>query len=412
MVIAPLLSSIGEELGVATAALGNLVTVYAVTVGLFALVAGPISDRVGRRRILLWGSALMTVALALHGAASSYSSLLALRTLAGVAGGILSGAVVAFVGDYFPSDRRGWANGWVMTGFATGQILGVPAGTLLAGGAGYRAPFVVLSAVSALAALSVLFFVPHIATEAGRLTLRSVLGGYRSLLSRRTTSAATATYAAVFFGIASFMIFLPAWLETGFGFTASMIAALYLVGGVGTIYAGPRAGVLSDRIGRRTVILWSTLGLIVFALLMPAGVGFAAVVAFPAFLAVNVFLTARASAFQAMLTELVGTPERGSLMSLTTAAGQLGFASGAAVAGPTFAGYGFNGNAVITAITAALAGGVVWWFIPDPRPTDPRLEAECPCNPLQIQPGLCGPTPESGHMAGALQAACSAPTDR
>ena len=140
MVIVPLLSSIGEELGVATAALGNLVTAYAVTVGLFALVAGPISDRVGRRRVLLWGSALMTVALALHGAASSYSSLLAFRTLAGVAGGILSGAVVAFVGDYFPSDRRGWANGWVMTGLATGQILGVPAGTLLAGGSGYRLP--------------------------------------------------------------------------------------------------------------------------------------------------------------------------------------------------------------------------------------------------------------------------------
>ena len=160
------------------------------------------------------------------------------------------------------------------------------------------------------------------------------------------------------------MIFLPTWLEAGFGFTALMIAALYLVGGVGTIYAGPRAGVLSDRIGRRTVILWSSLGLIVFVLLMPALVGLAALVAFPAFLAVNVFLSARASAFQAMLTELVGTPERGSLMSLTTAAGQLGFASGAAVAGPTFAGYGFDGNAAITAIAAALAGGVVWWFIP------------------------------------------------
>lgn len=57
----------------------------------------------------------MTVALALHGTVSSFSSLVAFRTLAGAAGGILSGAVVAFVGDFFSSDRRGWANGWLMT---------------------------------------------------------------------------------------------------------------------------------------------------------------------------------------------------------------------------------------------------------------------------------------------------------
>ncbi|MEM7351064.1 MAG: MFS transporter, partial [Acidobacteriota bacterium] len=235
MVIAPLLSSIGQALGVSMASLGHLMTVYAATVGVFALVAGPISDRVGRRRVLLWGSVLMTFALALHGVAGSYLSLLAFRTLAGVAGGILSGAIVAFVGDYFPGDRRGWANGWVMTGLAAGQILGVPAGTLLAELSGYRAPFVALAGVSTLAALAVFVLVPHVPTASGRLTLGSVLRGYRSLLNRRSTFAATATYVAVFFGIATFMLFLPTWLEAELGFTASRIAVLYLIGGVGTV---------------------------------------------------------------------------------------------------------------------------------------------------------------------------------
>ena len=402
MVIAPLLSSIGEELDVSTGALGNLMTVYAVAVGLFALIAGPVSDRVGRRRVLLWGSALMTVALALHGAASSFSALLAFRTLAGAAGGILSGAVVAFVGDYFPSERRGWANGWLMTGLATGQILGVPAGTLLAGGATYRAPFVALASVGALTTLCVFLFVPHVSTKAsGELTLRSALAGYRALLIRPSTFAATATYAAVFLGVASFMIFLPTWLELSFGFTALSIATLYVVGGMGTIYAGPRAGVLSDRIGRRSVILGASLALIVAALLMPATTVLLTLSAFPAFLAVNIALSARASAFQALLTELVASSERGSLMSLTTAAGQFGFASGAAVAGPVFASYGFGGNAVITALSAALAGALVWWFIPDREKE--QSERTCPCNQLQMQSGLCGPTPEMGHMARTLQ---------
>lgn len=408
MVVAPLLSSIGEQLGVATSTLGNLMTVYATAVGVFALIAGPVSDRVGRRRVILCGSVLMTLALALHGVARDYASLLWFRGIAGVAGGLLSGAVVAFIGDSFPSERRGWANGWIMTGFAAGQILGVPLGVVLGAATDYRTPFVVLAAVCALATVCAAIFLPQVPTRADRLTLLSILGGYLALLRRPSTSAAAATYAAVFFGIAAFMVFLPVWLESGLGFTAASVAVLYLVGGFGTVYAGPRAGALSDRIGRKTVILWASVGLIVTSLLMPVGVGFATFVAFPAFLAVNVFLSARASAFQAMLTELVGTHERGSLMSLTTAAGQLGFASGAAAAGPTFASLGFDGNAALTAVAAALAAAFVWKFIPDPKPENLHAEAECPCNSLQIQPGLCGPTPESGHMAGALQALCAA----
>ena len=404
MVIAPLLSSIGAEFNVATAALGNLLTVYAATVGVFALVAGPISDRVGRRQVLLWGSVLMTGALALHCAAWSYLSLLAFRTLAGIGGGVLSGAIVALVGDHFPRERRGWANGWIMTGLATGQILGVPVGTLLAGESGYRAPFAVLAVICGLAALSVYFFVPQIPTQAGGLNLRSAMDGYRSLLVRRTTLGATATCIAVFFGIASFMTYLPTWLETEFGFTSTMVAALYLIGGVGTIYAGPRAGSLSDHAGRKAVILWSTFGLVGFTLLVPAGAGLAMAIVFPTFLGVNIFLSARASAFQAMLTELVGSHQRGSLMSVTTAAGQLGFASGAAAAGPMFAGYGFGGNAAVAAIAAASAGALVWWLVPEALDEDIHIEGGCPCNQLQIQSGLCGPTPESGHMAGALQA--------
>lgn len=84
MVVAPILNGIGEELSIRTARLADLLTVYPAMVGVFALVAGPISDRVGRRRILIWGSSIMTLALILHGIAWDYWSLLAFRAMAGV----------------------------------------------------------------------------------------------------------------------------------------------------------------------------------------------------------------------------------------------------------------------------------------------------------------------------------------
>ncbi|MFC7189764.1 MFS transporter [Halocatena marina] len=104
-------------------------TAYAFAVGVFALIAGPVSDRIGRRRILLIGTTLMTIALAAHGFVESFASLFAVRAFAGGAGGVLNGAAIAYIGDYFPRERRGWASGWVLSGLAAGQIAGVPLGS-------------------------------------------------------------------------------------------------------------------------------------------------------------------------------------------------------------------------------------------------------------------------------------------
>src|SRR5690606_26923473 len=45
----------------------------------------------------------------------------------------------------FPYHRRGWANGWVMSGIAVGQIIGIPLGTLLAQWFNFRWPFLVFA---------------------------------------------------------------------------------------------------------------------------------------------------------------------------------------------------------------------------------------------------------------------------
>jgi len=133
MIISPILPQIGDDLGIADAALGTLVSAYSLMVGIFAILSGPVSDRIGRRRILLIGCGTMTVALMLHTLVSDYASFLAVRVFAGMAGGILSGAAVSYIGDYFPYERRGWATGWVMSGSAVGQIAGIPIGIVMAG---------------------------------------------------------------------------------------------------------------------------------------------------------------------------------------------------------------------------------------------------------------------------------------
>ena len=66
MILSPILPRIGDELAIPDALLGTLVSVYSIMVGIFAILAGPVSDKVGRRQILILGCASMAAALFMH----------------------------------------------------------------------------------------------------------------------------------------------------------------------------------------------------------------------------------------------------------------------------------------------------------------------------------------------------------
>ena len=106
MILSPILPMIGDQLDIADSMLGTLVSVYSIMVGIFAILAGPVSDRVGRKQILILGCTTMTVALALHVLVTGYLSFVAVRIFAGSAGGMLSGAAVSYIGDYFPYEQQ------------------------------------------------------------------------------------------------------------------------------------------------------------------------------------------------------------------------------------------------------------------------------------------------------------------
>ena len=368
MIISPILPQIGDDLDIADAVLGTLVTAYSLMVGLFAILSGPVSDRIGRRRILLVGCGVMTVALASHGLVDSYWSFLGVRVFAGMAGGVLSGAAVSYIGDYFPYDRRGWALGWVMSGAAFGQIIGIPMGIVMAERWGFHSPFYLFAITMALT-LPLLFFgvpQPPVKRTSERLTVSGAFADYVTLLKRPEVAWAAVAYFVMFFGVAVFVIYLPTWLERDLGASGDQIALMFLVGGIANVVTGPQAGKLSDRIGRKGIILLSCIGLSVLMLgTVPLVTNIT--IAYVFFFLTMVLVAMRVSPFSALLTGLVRDERRGSLMSLAVALGQLGFALGGAVSGPMFARVGYASNTVLGAVFVLGMGLVVWFFIPEPN---------------------------------------------
>lgn len=375
MIISPILPQIGAELDVEDALLGTLVSAYSLMVGIFAIISGPISDRIGRRRILLLGTGIMTAALALHALATSYPTFLGVRVLAGMAGGVLSGSAVSYIGDYFPYERRGWATGWVMSGSAFGQIIGIPAGILLAGPRGFKAPFVLFAVMMGLTFLLVLLRVPQPnVRRSSRLTIKSAVGNYVRMLSRIRVAAASAAYFLMFLGVSMYVVYLFAWLESDIGATFRQIATLSLIGGLANVLTGPQAGRLSDKIGRKVMILTSCVGLSIVMALTTLVIE-DMMIAYAFYFVTMVLVAMRISPFSALLTALVSDKRRGSLMSLAVAIGQIGFALGGVFAGPLYANYGYASNTYIAAASVLAMGLVVWFLVPEPARRTPANKA-------------------------------------
>ncbi len=366
MVISPILPNIADSLNISKTLQGSLITAYAIPLGILAFIIGPISDKIGRRRVLITGTGIMSITLFMHAFVYDYTSFLIIRMLTGAAGGLLSGASIAYVGDYFPAHKRGWANGIVMTGIAGGFSLGIPIGTLLAEFGSFRYPFVMFAVTMMIAAVLIWFYLPQpsIRNLNKKLTLTQIKNNYMSLFRRPELLALAASFALMSFCVAMYMIFLPTWLSDTFGLDGYGIAGLVFVAGFSGAIVSPFSGKLSDRLGRKVFVVNACMGLSI-AIAMTTLFITDVWLAYPLVALAMMLDAARIGPFQALITELVPEETRGTMVSLSVTVGQLGMGFGGALAGFTYHEIGFVYNTTLAALAILLVGIIVAWVIPE-----------------------------------------------
>ncbi|CAN5371751.1 MFS transporter [soil metagenome] len=120
-----------------------IVLAYLLAITTLIVSVGRLGDIIGRRRLLLAGIFLFTVASVLCGAAPSLSLLIAARAAQGIGAAIMMALTMAFVGDAVPKARTGSAMGLLGTMSAIGTALGPALGGGLIAGLGWRAIFLV-----------------------------------------------------------------------------------------------------------------------------------------------------------------------------------------------------------------------------------------------------------------------------
>ena len=120
-----------------------IVLAYLLAITTLIVSVGQLGDIVGRRRLLLAGISLFTVASLLCGIAPALWFLIAARAAQGLGAAIMMALTMAFVGETVPQARTGSAMGLLGTMSAVGTTLGPSLGGILIAGFGWRTIFLV-----------------------------------------------------------------------------------------------------------------------------------------------------------------------------------------------------------------------------------------------------------------------------
>ncbi|MEV6734902.1 MFS transporter [Streptomyces sp. NPDC051364] len=128
-----------------------IVLAYLLAITTLIVSVGRLGDTIGRRRLLLSGISLFTVASVLCGLAPSLWLLIAARAAQGLGAATMMALTMAFVGETVPKERTGSAMGLLGTMSSIGTALGPSLGGLLIAGPGWRAIFLVNAPLGVLA---------------------------------------------------------------------------------------------------------------------------------------------------------------------------------------------------------------------------------------------------------------------
>lgn len=324
--ILPVLS---QDFGISAPTAGLTVSLLVLAVAIGSLIYGPLSDRIGRKRVMVGASFLVIVPTLLCGFAPNFILLVVLRALQGLLMPGLTSVAIPYVNEEFEGKGRGLAMGIYVCGLTLGGLFARVGSAALTGWFDWRIALEAFTLPTLIAALCMWRFLPEthgthethkkaregsqliqpaqselpliLSSSRGVFVYQTLRDMKQHLHNRRLVGAFIIGF-TLFFGFIGTFTFLPYYL-TGPHFKLPTIALslVYLLWLMGIF--SPAAGTLAGRIGTRKAIAIS-MGLAASGLLITLipilpvvifGLGLLALGMFATIPAVNLYLGEQAT---------------------------------------------------------------------------------------------------------------------
>ncbi|MBI3653861.1 MAG: MFS transporter [Acidobacteria bacterium] len=268
-IVIPVLPLYAQKFGASETTIGLLLGVFSMMQFIFAPILGKLSDRVGRRPVLLISLLGTSIGFLTMGLANTLWLLFLARIIDGVTGGNISTAQ-AYIADVTPPDKRSSAMGLIGAAFGLGFIFGPALGGLLSN-ISLAAPFYFAAGLAAVNAVALYFFLPESLSEehrnnAGRATIAQIF-------KESGSWQLGVVFATYFFGTVAFAMLTATYTlftVRRFDLDATHNGYIFASQGViGVIIQGVLLGRLIKLVGEKSLVIIGTFLLAVSMLALP-----------------------------------------------------------------------------------------------------------------------------------------------
>lgn len=392
---------IREQFGISATQYGFISSAFSVGYMIFALLSGPLVDRFGSRKVLIWGMLVWAVSSALTPAAGGFIGLILVRIVLGAGEAPCFPAATRIASRWLPAQERGKALALVGGVAVSGSLLiGGPILTQLVSLTGWMGMFWILAAAGVLWVLIAVPYLKNSPAEAafcseeerayiksgqteGEDTGREEKMEWGPILRNRNLWIVGLGYFAWGFMFWAFMYWLPQYLQAGFGLSLKAVGAFSVAPWAAGVVGALVGGVLVDRIYKRTQQVRSRFTIIGVALLL-AGASLVPLLVMPVTLTLALVCISLGVGF-GFITGGIWW-----VASIDAAPKQPGTAAGFAdacfalsgIIAPTVMGFivsesgSYTGGFVIMAVLCVIAAAALLFFTKEPvRVTAEQVEA-------------------------------------
>ncbi|WP_333655773.1 MFS transporter [Dissulfurispira sp.] len=357
----PVLPLFASHLGADPSGVGFVAAVSAFTGIVASIPAGILSDRLGRRKMLVFSLIVFSTAPFLYLFVNKIWQLAIVRFYHGFATAVFIPVAMALVADLFHHER-GEKMGWFSTSTLVGRFMAPIAGGSIMGamvfnpGLGYKIVYLVCGAAGIIA-LILTFKLPSAPDKKiEKRDWKETFASFKSVLSNRLILITAGVEASILFAYGTFETFLPLY-SIKIGLSAYEVG-IFLSSQVITLaLTKPVMGRFSDRHGRQPQIFW---GAIIGALCIG---GFALFKSFILLLALSILfglsLSIVTSATSAFIADLSKKESHGSAMGLLGSIMDIGHTAGPLISGIVALHFGFD-RAFLGAASVLIAAAFIF----------------------------------------------------
>jgi MFS family permease len=359
-----LLPLIGNELGLSYGQIGAVLTCQYLVGAISNIPGGLLVDMVGRKTLLMVLSMLwIGIPYLLMGFTHAYWLILCCSMLIGIGNNLWHPAAIPLLAQRFP-ERRGLAVAFHGMGGNVGDALAPLAAGLLLSVLTWRSVVVVNVVPAFLVSVLILGYFGTLeqretSTENARIKPADTLWALKTLLKNRSVVMMSTSSAFRSMTQTTLLTFLPVFLANQMGYSPLWIGGcLFALQAAGFI-AAPIAGHLSDRMGRRRIIM-SSMAMTAVVLLLMAFLGRS-----PAFVFIiallGFFLFAIRAVMQAWMLDATPRNMAGTSIGILFGMQALGAAIGPALGGILADRYGLTATFYFLAVTIIVANLMIYF---------------------------------------------------